>query len=431
MRESWSGRYGFFVASAGSAVGFANLWHFPKLVGLYGGGCFLLFYLLFLVVLTFPIFVAEVALGRTTKRGPVGSLLLMSGERRWSAAGKGLLAIGFTVSSLYGVLASWVAGYLYEAVRGGLSESSGLADWLAMPGRVLLFFFLFKLLSMLILLCGVRRGIERANRVIIPLLTLLLIVLAVRGLMLPDPMKALGYLFRPNIAQISLGAVLAALSQAFFTLSLGQGTMITYGSYLRGSERLVSSCLPVLLFDLATALLSTIAIVTVAFAAGSTKIEGAGVLFDTIPALFLTLPLGYLLCIAFFLFIFLAALSSQISALEPLINYFMIGRSWSRAKAVAVATGGAFLLGVPSALSFSLLRGVQLWGRTFFEWVNFLAFQVGIPLGALTVVIFMGWVWGWHSIIEATRAGGPLFGSVVKYLSPFLLLLILIYGILG
>lgn len=447
VRESWKSRLGFIAAAAGSAVGLANIWRFPYLVGEHGGGAFVLLYLLSLALLGFPIFMLEVVLGRTTKKGPVGSLLTLSGERRWANAGKGLITIGFIVSSLYSVISGWVLGYLYEALRGRLrpldtidASKAAFSDWIGSPAWVLLFHFLFMGLAVFVLLAGVRKGIERGNKIMMPALLLLLLVMAVRGLLLPGSSEALSFIFRLDFSQIGGAAVLAALGQAFFTLSLGQGTMITYGSYLKGGENLLTTCLPVALFDTMISILASIAILTVVFAGGFPPSSGFGLMFETLPTVFNSIPGGGWFAIAFFILVVLAALSSQISAMEPLINYFIFGKGWRRPSAVLVCASGAFLLGVPSALSFSLMKGWTVGGWTFFQWINFITIDIAIPIGALTVLLFAGWEWGCHSVVEALRNGmsrfldrnrwfDPFYSFLIKYLCSLLIGVILLHEI--
>jgi len=427
VRESWKSRVGFIAAAAGSAVGLANLWRFPYMVGQNGGGAFIVVYLLFLFLLGFPIFLAEVVLGRSTKKGPVGCLQTLSGARRWANAGKALITIGFVVSSLYSVLSGWVLGYLFEAVRGGLrglstmaASESAFESWIGSPTWVLFFHFLFMGLALFVLLGGVRGGIERGNKIMMPLLVLFLVAMAIRGIMLPGSSAGLNFIFRPDFSQLDGTAILAALGQAFFTLSLGQGTMITYGSYLRGGENLITTCIPVALFDTFISLLASMAILTVVFAAGFPPDAGFGLMFETLPTVFNSIPGGAWIAPLFFILVALAALSSQVSAMEPMINYFMLGKGWSRRKAAAVVAAGAFTLGVPCALSFSTLKRFTLLGWTFFDWVNFITIDVAIPLGAFTVVVFVGWEWGTRSMIESMRSGMESFFDRNRWFDPLL-----------
>lgn len=442
VRESWRSRIGFIFAATGSAVGLANIWRFPYVVGQYGGGAFIFCYLLFLMVIGFPVFMSEVLLGRSTGKGAAGSFKVITDKRRWGVIGRGVVATGFIVSSLYSVLAGWVIGYLFEALKGSLRGLTTIGEawsayegWVGNPVWCVSFHAIFMLFAVGVLIAGVRAGIERGTKIMMPLLMILLVALAVRGLMLPGASKALGFIFRPNFAELTTEAVLIALGQAFFTLSLGQGTMITYGSYLSGRENIPTTCFPVAAVDTLVSLIASVAILTVVFSAGLPPTTGPGLMFETLPTVFARLPGGQMMAIAFFLLVAMAALTSQISAMEPVVNYFILEKRWSRRKAVIACGTGAFLLGVPSALSFSLLQNYRIAGRNFFELWDFLAIDVMIPLGGFIAVFFVGWVWGLDEAMIAMRRGmeewmernrwfEPLFRVLVRYVSPSLILLV-------
>jgi neurotransmitter:Na+ symporter, NSS family len=442
VRESWKSRAGFIFAAAGSAVGLANIWRFPYVVGQYGGGAFILTYLVCLMVIGFPVFMSEVLVGRSTGMGAAGSFRAITGKRGWGPVGRGLVVTGFIVSSLYSVLAGWVIGYLFEAVRGSLrglttvgEALSAYEGWLGNPVWCVSFHLIFMILAVAVLIAGVRHGIERGTKLMMPLLILLLIALAVRGLLLPGSSAALSFIFRPDFSQLTTEAVLIALGQAFFTLSLGQGTMITYGSYLSGRENLPTTCFPVVLVDTGVSILASVAVLTIVFASGLPASTGPALMFETLPTVFARTPGGQIMSVAFFLLVAMAALTSQISAMEPVINYFVLEKGWKRAKAVVTCGGAAFLLGVPSALSFSLWKNVRISGRNFFELWDFVAIDLMIPLGGLIAVLFVGWVWGLDQAMARMRQGmegwsernrwfEPLFRVLVRYVSPSLIVLV-------
>lgn len=444
VRESWRSRVGFIFAAAGSAVGLANIWRFPYVVGQYGGGAFILTYLICLMIIGFPVFMSEVLVGRTTGTGAAGSFQLITGKRGWGVVGRGLVVTGFIVSALYSVLAGWIIGYLFEAIRGALRGLTTVGEaltayegWLGNPVWCVSFHFIFMLFAVGVLIAGVRHGIERGTKLMMPLLILLLIALAIRGLMLPGASAALGFIFRPDFSQLTTEAVLIALGQAFFTLSLGQGTMITYGSYLSGRENIPTTCFPVVLVDTGVSLLASVAVLTIVFASGLPPSTGPALMFETLPTVFARVPGGQIMSIAFFLLVAMAALTSQISAMEPVVNYFVLEKRWSRRRAVVTCGAAAFLLGIPSALSFSLWSNVRIAGRNFFEMWDFVAIDLMIPIGGLVAVFFVGWIWGLdHAMVKMRQGMGewarrngwfePLFRVAVRYISPALIILVLL-----
>jgi NSS family neurotransmitter:Na+ symporter len=448
-KESWTSRAGFIFAAAGSAVGLVNIWRFPYIVGQHGGGAFIVIYLFCLVLIGFPLLISEVLMGRTAQEGPVGAFRILSGSRgwskhAWSGVGKGLVITGFIVSSFYSVVAGWIVGYLIEALRGTLhmesmaEAASHFNMLISSPTWVVGWHFVFMLLSTAVLYFGVRHGIERSNKIMMPLLLLLLVVIAVQGVGLPGGSQGMAFLFRLDWAALTPVAFLAALGHAFFTLSLGQGTMITYGGYLRDKHNIATSCAPVAIFDTVISLLAGIAILSVVFAAGAAPDAGPALLFQTLPTVFSQLPGGTLMAILFFLLVFMAALTSQISAMEPLINYLASEKGWVRHRAVIFVGAGAFALGIPSAFSFNLLKNATFFGHTFFDFVSYVTCDLMIPLGGLLAVLYVGWAWGFNKAYPHLQEGaGRWFEKrrwvrhylwlCIKYFAPLAILVIFMY----
>ncbi len=426
-RESWQSRIGFIFAAVGSAVGLANIWKFPYIVGKNGGAAFIAVYLICLLFIGFPVLVAEILIGRKTKSNPSRALASLGGGK----AGLCIIATGFIVSSFYSVVAGWILGYFIEACLGNLTtlKAQGSAANLfhtlvASPLWAVGFHFLFMFFCVAILFRGVRKGIERATSYIMPLLFFILIGLVINGLMLPNADKALQFLFSPNWSQLTPMAIITALGHSFFTLSVGQGTMITYGSYLSDDDSIPGSCLPIALADTLISLLAAVAIFTVVFSVGAQPTEGPSLLFETLPHVFSHLPGGYFAALFFFFFVFLAALTSEISAMEPCIAYLVEERGFSRGKAVLTCGGGAFVLGIPSALSL-----------LFLDRIDFFVTSVMIPLGGFVAVVVIGWRWGASSALRELlpEKGSPLFSFYFslcfKYLSPLLIVLVFLHAL--
>jgi len=344
-RASWGSRTGFIFAVAGSAVGLANIWRLPYIIGENGGSAFLIVYLLCLLLIGFPVFMAEMLIGRTTQTSPSGAFQKLGGSYYWSFVGKMTIITGFIVSSFYSAVAGWIFGYLIEAIKGNLSQfqvpSDAILHYTSLIENSLWgigFHFLFLFICVSVLYLGVRKGIERGNKIMMPCLLFVLVLLVVKGLTLPNAAKGIHYLLTPDWSQLTPASIMMALGQAFFTLSLGQGTMVTYGSYLDKQDNLIKSCLPVIAMDTLVSLLSAVAVFSIVFSGGMEPNSGPGLIFHTLPMIFSQLSGGYFLAVAFFLLVFLAAITSQISAMEPTIAYLIDERGWKRRPACLPVT---------------------------------------------------------------------------------------------
>ncbi len=444
-RESWKSRVGFTFAALGSAVGLANICLFPYLVGKNGGAAFVAVYLICLVVVGFPVFISEILLGRTAKSSPYGAFKKIGRKRFWLVIGKMTVLTGFMVTSFYSVLAGWVIGYLVEAIKGNLGNLNTADDSLklfnsltSMPWWGLFFHGVFMLMCVGIVYGGVRRGIERCSKLLMPALIFLLMLLVVRGLSLPHAWDGVRYLFSPDWSELTPMAILLALGQAFFTLSLGQGTMITYGSYLSDKDNIPGACIPIALGDTVISLCAAIVVFTTVFSVGMEPSQGGpGLLFQTLPLVFAKLPLSRLMAVLFFLFVALAAVTSEISAMEPVVAYFVDEKKWKRSRAVILCGLGGFTLGIPSALSYGLLSSFTLFGMNFMDAVQFAVQSIMLPLGGFLAVILVGWVWGFDMAMKHLKQGGehffarhpwfePYIWFCIKYSAPILIILVFI-----
>lgn len=446
-RDSWGSKLGFTLAVAGSAVGLANIWRFPYIVGKHGGAAFILVYILCLAAISFPVFIAEILIGRKTQTSPSGAYRKLGGSEAWSIPGKMTILTGFIVSAFYSTVAGWILGYLVEAARGSITHFESVAQSsihfqsvLADSWWGLTYHFFFILICSAILYFGVRNGIERSTKVMMPLLFIMLFILVFKGLTMPNAESALYFLFRPDWSLITPGTVVVALGQAFFTLSLGQGTMVTYGSYLKRNTNIITTCIPIVLIDLLVSIFSAIAVFTIVFSAGIEPDSGPGLIFNTLPWVFSQLPGGYFVAIAFFLLVTLAAITSEISAMEPTIAYLRDERGWGRHASVWACGFGAFLLGVPCALSYSIFKGITLFNFNILDFMDFLCSSLLIPLGGLFAVVLVGWKWGVAHAMEHLKEGSggllhryPLiikyFSVSIKYIAPFSIIVIFLHAI--
>lgn len=447
-RAHWGSKIGFILAVAGSAVGLANIWRFPYVVGAHGGAAFIAVYLLCLILIGIPTFIAEITIGRATQTNPSSAFRLLGGNTAWQWVGKITILTGFIVSAFYSAVAGWILGYLVEAFQGALvsfeSHEQAVVHYNALmesPWWGVTFHGLFLLSCVLILYMGVKSGIERFNKFLMPLLFVILILLVVKGFSLPNSLESIGFLLQPNWSLITPATLLIALGQSFFTLSIGQGTLVTYGSYLSKRESIIGGSLPVVAVDTLVSIFAAFAIFTIVFSVGIAPDQGPSLIFNTLPLVFSQIPGGYLVSILFFILIVVAAITSEISALEPAIAYLCDEWRWRRHPAVIACGIAAFLLGVPCALSVSLLKDVHLIGNeTILESIMNLCSNYLIPLGGLAAIILLGWKWGTKQAFEELDMGtsGRFSANRIlrtylficfRYVSPILILIVFLTSI--
>jgi neurotransmitter:Na+ symporter, NSS family len=429
VREQWGSRFGFIMAAAGSAVGLGNVWRFPYVAGENGGSAFVLVYLGIVLVFGLSLVMAEMLLGRTTQRNPVGAFRSLGG-RHWAGAGFLGVITGFVILSFYVVVAGWTLAYLYFTLSGGLQTTDAATLSAHFNGFVSSHYApiwsaaLFMALVGVIVAGGIGSGIERANKVLMPLLFVLLLILVGRAVTLPGAEDGLRFILVPDFSKVDAGTFLSATAQAFFSLSIGMGTMLTYGSYLKNDVHLPSTTFTIVLLDVVAASLAGLMVLPAVFAYGLDPSAGPGLTFITLPAVFAAMPLGTVFGALFFTLLAIAALTSAVSILEPVIAYFVDEHGLPRRRVVIVASLVCLLLAVPASLSFGPLADATLGGRTFFDWMDFLANTVMLPLGGLLVALFIGWRWSdpaRHHLSNEGRLHLPWLGAwiaVLRYLAP-------------
>ena len=444
QRENWGSKVGFILAAAGSAVGLGNIWKFPYIAGENGGAAFIFVYLICIAIIGLPVLIAEVLLGRTTQRNPVGAFRKLSDSKIWvSVGGLGVVA-GFVILSFYGVVAGWSFGYIIESIKGTFFDFAKVGDsgayFTSLTSNIAWivgYLAIFMSLTMLIVYFGVQKGIERASKIMMPLLIVILLILMIRGLTMEGAGKGIDFLLKPDWSHITPGAVLIALGHAFFTLSLGMGAMMTYGSYMSKKDNIPSAAVQIVFLDTLVALIAGIAIFTAVFATGQSPDVGPGLIFHTLPVVFTKMSGGYVFSILFFILLTIAALTSAISLLEVVIAYFVDERGWKRHNAVIVFGIVTFLVGIPSALSFNVMSGFKIFGLNFFDFVDFLASNVLLPLGGLLISIFVAYIWGFDKALLNLKQGAEnLFDNYprvvffwkifLKYFAPVLIFLVLL-----
>ena len=447
QREKWSSRMGFILAAAGSAVGLGNVWKFPYIAGENGGAAFIFIYLMCILVIGLPVLIAEVLLGRATHRNPVGAFRTLSNSKFWTAIGGMGVFAGFVILSFYSVVAGWSFGYIVEAVKGSFYDyetmSSAGEHFESLVSNVywiIGYLAIFMVVTMFLVYRGVQKGIERGSKILMPVMFLILIILMIRGLTLPGAEAGLSFLWSPDWSKITADSVLVALGHAFFTLSLGMGAMMTYGSYMTQKGNVPLASTKVAFLDTLIAIIAGIAIFTAVFAVGLDPAAGPGLIFHTLPVVFAKMPGGYIFAILFFILLTIAALTSAISLLEVVVAYFVDERGWKRHRAVTVFGLVIFLVGIPSALSFNVLADVTLFGKTFFDIADYLASNILLPLGGLCIAVFVAWIWGFDKALIKMKDGAEsifenhewvivLWKIFLKFFAPILIFLVFLSSI--
>ena len=437
---------GFVLAAAGSAIGLGNIWRFPYSVGEGGGGLFVLIYLLFVLLIGVPVMFAELSVGRATNRNPVGAFKALVPKSLWPALGGLGVLTGFCILAFYSVVAGWALGYLFSSVSGGLSsavdgETSGaiFSALIGSPAQAIVLTTIFMAVTVVVVRGGISSGIERMTTILMPILFVLLVVLAGRAITLDGGMDGLVYLFKPDFSELSIPVVMSALGQAMFSLSLGMGAMITYGSYLSNKTNLWKAGAFVAGFDTLIAILAGLIIFPALFSVGAEPTAGPGLVFVVLPTIFNSMPLGSIVAVLFFSLLAIAALTSTVSLLEVVVAYFVDERGWDRTRSALLIAAGCLALAIPSALSqgaVSALGEGGIFGWDFLTLNNNIWGNYSLSIGAMLICVFVGWKWGKAKFIDSLEEGGdrrfPLPGSavvvfLVKFICPLAVLGTLVY----
>jgi NSS family neurotransmitter:Na+ symporter len=445
-RGSFGTGLGFVFAAAGSAVGLGNIWGFPTQVGRGGGAAFVLLYLLCVTLICAPILISELALGRRAHKDPVGAFrTIRPGTGWWVAGALGVLA-GVGILSFYSVVAGWTIGYLWFTASGQLDGTpqeiaAFFERFISNPVLTIGLTFAVLGLTAAVIIGGVRSGIERVTKALMPALFVLLAILAVRAVTLPGAAQGLEYYLQPHAERLfDIGTLNAALGQAFFSLSLGMGAMITYGSYLRGNVSIAYAAAWVVVLDTLVALLAGFIIFPSGFSIPGfdPTTSGPGLIFTVLPRLFAELPGGHLFGALFFLLLSVAALTSTISLLEVPVAHLIDSHGWQRSRAVVVVTGVTAVLAIPSALSQGAVPALQQLpglGMDFLTMMNIVWNNFALPIGGFLIALFVGWVWRADRALEELRAEGSAFPAaglwtfLVRYVCPIAIFLVIVFTV--
>ena len=442
LHGMWSSRFAFILAVAGSAVGLGNIWKFPYMAGQNGGGAFVLFYLVCVVLVGLPIMISEIMIGRRGRRNPIATMRIV-GEEEGSRPSWGLVGVmgifaGFLILSFYSVIAGWALAYFVFSLGGKFAgatpESIGalfgglLGNWKAMA----VWHTTFMGLTIAIVARGVERGLERFVRVAMPGLLLLLVVLLIYAAVAADFARGWSFLLRPDFDALTPQAMLEAMGQAFFTLSVGMGAIMAYGAYLPEGTSILRTSLWVVITDTSIALLAGLIIFPIVFSNGLDPASGPGLVFETLPLAFGGMPGGTLLAPIFFGLLVFAAWTSAIGLLEPAVAWSVESHGRSRRSAAVVIGIIIWALGFLTLLSFNVLGDLRFLGGTLFDNIDHLASNILLPLGGLFITVFAGWVMCKNSSSEELDIGtGPAYGAwrfLARWLAPAAVLIVFLHA---
>ncbi|MGD2070314.1 MAG: sodium-dependent transporter [Gemmatimonadota bacterium] len=438
-RGAWSGKLGFVLAAAGSAIGLGNIWRFPYMAAEGGGGAFVFIYLVCVLFIGVPVLFAELSLGRATKRNPVGAFKKLAPSSAWPVVGGLGVVAGFGILAFYSVIAGWTVGYLWMALTGTFTPDVDAAasgeifgNFIGSAGPAIGLTALFLFLTVVVVRGGVSSGIERASKILMPVLLAVLIVLLIRSVTLPGGGAGVRYLISPDLSEVTPTVFITALGQALFSMSLGMGAMITYGSYFPDRDSLPFAGTAVALADMLIALLAGFVIFPALFSAGIDPGSGGpGLVFVVLPTVFAEMPAGGFFAVLFFASLSIAALTSTISLLEVVVAYFVDERGWGRHMAAWTVGAACFLVALPSALS----QGANGW-LTDFGWLdvqNIVWGNFGLSVGAILICVFVGWIWGTDRLLEHVEMGGNqvpargLLAFLVKFVCPLAIAAVLAF----
>jgi NSS family neurotransmitter:Na+ symporter len=412
-REQWGSKLGFILAASGSAVGLGNIWKYPHMAGQNGGAAFTIVYLVCILIVGLPILLGELVIGRNTQLSPVGAFNKLANKSNWKWVGFLGVASAFVILSFYGVVGGWTLRYTFYSLSGGFESLSGNADasgavfnsFISNSINPIFWQLLFMSVCIGIIIKGVKSGIEEGSKIMMPIIIVILGILVVRGLTLDGGSEGLIFLFKPKFSDLTPSSIVLALGHAFFTLSLGMGTMLTYGSYLDKKQNLFSSAIWVILLDTAIAMLAGTAIFTIVFAMGADPSAGAGLIFVVLPTIFPQIGGGLVWGTLFFFILFMAALTSAISILEVITAYFIDEKGWSRERATLSFGGVITIVGIFCSLSLGNFNITSIFDISFFDFMDELSSKYMLPIGGALTAIFILYKWGVDAFLDEIKIG--------------------------
>ena len=446
QRENFGSQFGAIMAMTGSAVGLGNLWRFPYMVGVYGGAAFVLVYVIVVFLLCLPILNSEMIAGRRSQTNAFGAFKVLAPGTKWKWVGALMIFTPLVVLSYYSVIGGWSLEYLYKSVCFDFTSvahtrqelDSIFGNFISSVWTPLIWHTVFLGVTALIVVLGVKKGIETFGKIMMPLLFLLVILIAVRAATLPGAGEGFAYLFKPDFSRITPAVCAAALGQGFFSLSVGFGIMLTYASYMNRKDSIGKSSVLIAVSDTMFALIASCAIMPAVFAFGLSPEAGPSLLFEVLPFIFSQMPLGGVVAILFFVALLVAALTSSVSILEVGVAYLVEEKHLSRKFASLIIFLGTWLVGILCSLSFGPLSDMRIFGDILFDFLDRFTSNILMTLGALLIVIFVGWKMNRDDVRNEFTNGGTMKGSgklfgpmylVIRYLAPIAILVIMFSNI--
>jgi len=437
-REKFGSKLGFILAASGSAVGLANLWRFPWLVGQYGGATFILVYLIFLVFLGYPLLLNEIVIGRKSQKNIVGAYKILSPKSPLYVFGLIAVLGMMLILSYYSAIAGWTLAYTVRSAIGTYSQmtsdeiGNAFGSFISNPREVFFWQFIFLVLTAIVVSKGIKNGIEKISKILMPSLFIILLILMVRSLTLDGAMEGLTFYLKPDISKISLEMIIAAMGQSFFSLSVGIGAILIYGSYLDKDVDLPYSAGMIAIFDLLVSFIGGLVIIPAVFAFGLNPDQGPGLTFITLPNVFNQMPFGQFFGSLFFLLLAFASFTTTINMMETFVAYFKDEWNITRKKAVwIIGVLVTFIMGIPSVLSFGPWADFKIFfGMDFFTAADYLVSNIVMPLGAVMMAVLSGFIWGSRNAIEEANLGAEKFkigrwwAISVKFIAPILVVII-------
>ncbi len=431
IHGEWSSRFAFILAATGSAVGLGNIWKFPYITGENGGGAFVLVYLLCVVALGIPIMIAEIMMGRRGRQSPINTMQTLAAEAgadpRWRYLGWAGMIAGFLILAYYSVIAGWAMAYIVKAFFGAFMNSTPeeikrlFDNLMESPMQQIFWHTVFMVVTMQVVMRGVQGGLEKSVRFLMPTLFILLMILVAYAMSSGAYDQGIEFLFNPDFSKIDADAVLTAMGHAFFTLSLGMGAIMVYGSYLPSHVSIAKTTFFIAGADTVVALLAGIAIFPLVFANNLEASAGPGLIFQTLPLAFGHMGGGWLFGLLFFILLFFAALTSSISLIEPAVAWLVENKNVERHQACVWSGTACWALGVGVVFSFNIWSDVKLFDKNLFELLDYLTANLMLPLGGLAIAIFAGWTMKQphaEQELELPKHGFEAWQFLIKYVSP-------------
>ncbi|RIW38822.1 sodium-dependent transporter [Bacillus salacetis] len=443
--DQWSSKIGFILAAAGSAIGLGAIWKFPYMAGTNGGGVFFLLFILFTILIGTPIMLAEFVIGRRGGADAVTSYRVLAPSSPWPFVGYFGTLVSLIILSFYSVVGGWILSYLIRSLTGGLTGMSQaeygalFENIISRPWEVLFTQGIFMIMTVLVVKGGIKAGIERASKFMMPALFVLFLVLVVRSLTLEGAMDGVRFLLQPDWSYLTAETALLALGQAFFALSVGISVMVTYSSYLPKTENMPNSAFSVASLNIFISLLAGLVIFPSVFALGFQPDVGPGLVFVVIPAVFNEIAFGGLFLTIFLVLLLFATLTSAFSILEIIVAVMEKGNEQKRSRYAWFAGILVFVVGIPSALSFGVLTDFQIIGKSFFDFADFITSNIGLPVGALLISIFTGYVLKKSAVKEELQRGSGMSDGLfqvlyllIRYIVPLAIIAVFLnsFGIL-